>query len=197
MLEEVGALLTDGSGRSSAPLLQDTLRQLLARQEEVSALDLLRALPTDDLHLQLDTLLEQADLWRTQLRDQQRAMRHLRRMALPQRRTLPPVFGDQPQVRRTSVWLPVPHRPDPLPLEIWRGNATAPAGPWVVLMPGLGGNSEQLSWLAASLADRGWPAVVLQHPGSDFGAMQALLAGEQPPRGRKPFRSAWRTSRRC
>ncbi|MEB3264828.1 MAG: alpha/beta fold hydrolase [Synechococcus sp.] len=183
VLEEVGALLTDGSGRSSAPLLQDTLRELLARQEEVSTLDLLRALPPDDLHLQLDTLLEQADLWRGQLREQQRAVRHLRRMALPERRSLPPVFGDRPQVRRTTVQLPVPHRPDPLPLEIWRGSAPAPAGPWVVLMPGLGGNSEQLSWLAAALADRGWPAVVLQHPGSDFGAMQALLAGEQPPPG--------------
>ncbi len=183
LLESAGSLLTDARGQSSAPLLQETLRRLLAEQQEVSTLDLLRALPTDDLHLQLDTLLDQADLWRGQLREQQRALRHLRRMDLPQRTSLPPVFGEQPQVRRTPVRLPVPHRPDSLPLEIWRGRTQLARGPWVVLMPGLGGNSDQLSWLAAALADRGWPSVVLQHPGSDFGAMQALLAGEQPPPG--------------
>ncbi|MEA5421932.1 alpha/beta hydrolase [Synechococcus sp. CCY9202] len=184
ILVEVGGLLTDAQGRGSSALLQESLRRLLEERGEVTVLDLLDALPTDDLHLQLDTLLTQAEQWRDQLRLQQRALGRLRRMELPDRQERPLAFSDAPEVQMQPLLLPVAHRDDPLPLELWRGRSTAaPAGPWVLLMPGLGGNSEQLGWLAAALADRGWPAVVLQHPGSDAGAMRALLAGSQPPPG--------------
>jgi predicted dienelactone hydrolase len=50
-------------------------------------------------------------------------------------------------------------------------------------MPGLGGTAEQLGWLAAALAERGWPVVVLQHPGSDAAAVKATLNGLRPPPG--------------
>ena len=41
----------------------------------------------------------------------------------------------------------------------------------------------QLGWLAAALAERGWPVVVLEHPGSDGKAMRASLDGQRPPPG--------------
>ena len=50
-------------------------------------------------------------------------------------------------------------------------------------MPGLGGNADQLGWLAAALAQRGWWVVVLQHPGSDGPALKASLEGLRPPPG--------------
>ncbi|CAK6699268.1 alpha/beta fold hydrolase [Synechococcus sp. CCY9201] len=183
ILVEVGSLLTDADGRDSTALLQDTLRRLLEERGEVTVLDLLSAMPADDLHLQLDTLLAQAEQWRDQLRLQQRALRRLRRMELPDRQERPLAFSEAPEVQMQRLLLPVDHRDAPLPLELWRGRSTEAPGPWVLLMPGLGGNSEQLGWLAAALADRGWPAVVLQHPGSDAGAMRALLAGAKPPPG--------------
>ena len=52
-----------------------------------------------------------------------------------------------------------------------------------MLMPGLGGSADQLSWLAAALADRGWPVLVVVHPGSDQQALQASLLGDAPPPG--------------
>jgi predicted dienelactone hydrolase len=51
------------------------------------------------------------------------------------------------------------------------------------MMPGLGGNAQQLGWLAGALAQRGWPVVVVQHPGSDSQAMRAALVGQRPPPG--------------
>jgi predicted dienelactone hydrolase len=50
-------------------------------------------------------------------------------------------------------------------------------------MPGLGGTAEQMGWLAAALAERGWPVVVLEHPGSDAVAVKATLDGLRPPPG--------------
>jgi predicted dienelactone hydrolase len=50
-------------------------------------------------------------------------------------------------------------------------------------MPGLGGDSSQLDWLASALAEQGWPVLVLEHPGSDQRAVQASLRGEGPPPG--------------
>ena len=51
---------------------------------------------------------------------------------------------------------------------------------WVVLMPGLGGSPDHLEWLAQQVADGGRSVALLDHPGSDAAAVQALLEGRQP-----------------
>lgn len=182
LLQQVGGLLTSADGRSTTPLLLSTLRQLLQRQETVTTIALLRALPTPRLVLHLDTLLELAQQWRDQLARQSRLQPQLQRLALPRRDGDPaplPSVGTLPPRR---LQLAVPHRSVPLPLELWPSREPTP-GPWVLLMPGLGGDTDQLSWLAAGLAERGWPVVVVEHPGSDGKAMQASLAGRSPPPG--------------
>ena len=50
---------------------------------------------------------------------------------------------------------------------------------WVALMPGLGGSPDHLKWLARHLAAAGWPVLLLEHPGSDAAAVQALLEGRE------------------
>ena len=78
-------------------------------------------------------------------------------MALPERRTVPFAFG-RPQLRAPPrQGLAVAHRPAaPAPGDLAgaaRGPRTAASRrPWLLLMPGLGGNADQFSWLAAS-----WP----------------------------------------
>ena len=180
MLQEVGELLTGDGGRTTAALLLETLQALLQRQEQVTTLELLQALPGERLTLQLDGLLQLAEQWRRQLLWQQLALQQLQQLPLPRRQSRPPLqlSGPQPAPRRLA--LAVPQRPEPLSLEIWASRRPEP-GPWVLLMPGLGGSPEQLSWLASALAARGWPVVVLEHPGSNDRAMKASLDGERPP----------------
>ncbi|MFN6339269.1 MAG: alpha/beta hydrolase [Cyanobacteriota bacterium] len=192
LLGEVGNLLTTPNGQSSTPLLQMTLRRLLEERREVSLLELLRAVPEERLKLQLDGLLELAEQWRLQLRRQRLAMRQLPTLPHLPART-PPSDG----VRAAAGWpatarppkrmtLPVPGRQEPLPVEIWNPPAAVHLGarrPWLLIMPGLGGTAEQMGWLAAALAARGWPAVVLQHPGSDAAAVKATLDGLRAPPG--------------
>lgn len=187
MLAEVGGLLTTPDGRSTTPLLQSTLVRLLAEGQEVTAIDLLRRLPPQRLTLQLDGLLSLAERWRQQMLQQQHALEGLQRLDLEARSSRPLAFdpGEREPPRRLA--LPVPHRREPLPLELWPSQPTPydPVGrrPWLLLMPGLGGTADQLGWLASALADRGWSVVAVEHPGSDAVAMKAALEGQSPPPG--------------
>jgi predicted dienelactone hydrolase len=192
MLAEVGNLLTTAAGQSTTPLLQVTLRRLLEERREVSMLELLRALPEPRLQLQLDGLLELAQQWRLQLERQREALRQLAR--LPKLPTIPtPPSGTSSEVPRQEpiptpqrVTLAVPGRQDLLPLEIWNPppSPVAPQDrPWLLIMPGLGGTAEQMGWLASALALKGWPVVVVEHPGSDAAAVKATLEGLRPPPG--------------
>jgi predicted dienelactone hydrolase len=186
MVKEAGSLLTSADGRSTAPLLLGTLRQLLQRQASVSTLELLRALPVASVTLRIDGVLDLASQWRSQLQRQNGAMAQLRQLGLPRRRSRPLAFtgASSPSPRRLPqrLLLTVPHRATPLPLELWPAQQPR-RGPWLLLMPGLGGSPDQLSWLASALADRGWPAVLVEHPGSDQQALQASLLGALPPPG--------------
>lgn len=189
LLAELGNLLTTPEGEDTTALLQLTLRRLLEQRRQVTLLELLEALPPPTVHLQLDGLLSLGQRWRQQLRRQQRALAQLRQWSLPR---LPaaaePPPGPAPLLRRFR--LAMPGRPEGLPLEIWAPPSPGRASqPWVVMMPGLGGNADQLGWLAAALAQRGWPVVVLQHPGSDGPALKAALEGQRPPPGAETLRA--------
>ncbi len=46
-------------------------------------------------------------------------------------------------------------------------------------MPGLGGDPEHFHWLAEALTEAGWDVVIVEHPGSDAEAVQALWMGGQ------------------
>lgn len=190
MLARLGDLLTTPDGRSSTAVLQTTLQRLLETRQDVSTIGLLRALPVQRLSLQLDGLYDLALQWRQQIDLQRQALRRLQALSLPERRTIPFAFGDRTSLRPRRQGLAVGHRPQPLPLEIWPapapaglGGSGAPDRPWLLMMPGLGGNADQFGWLAGELAERGWPVVVVQHPGSDGPALKAALDGQRPPPG--------------
>ena len=188
MLKEAGGLLTvtvpagNGQGPSTAPLLMASLRQLLQSQGRVTTLELLRSLPVASVTLRIDGALELASQWRSQLQRQNAALAQLRQLGLPRRSSRPLAFTGSLSRLPKRLLLTVPHRATPLPIELWPAQQPR-RGPWLLLMPGLGGSPDQLSWLASALADRGWPAVVLEHPGSDQQALQASLLGDAPPPG--------------
>jgi predicted dienelactone hydrolase len=182
MLHELGGLLTQPDGATTMAELDSTLRRLLERRGVVTTLDLLEALPGDRLVLRLDGLLNLAQRWRLQLQEQEVAMGQLHRLRVPLRNSRAHAPPGLARLKPQRVELNVAHRPTPLPLELWPSRVVKPS-PWLVMMPGLGGNSTELSWLAASLSAQGWPVLVVEHPGSNRTALQASLQGDLPPPG--------------
>ena len=199
--------------QAGGPLLVKTLRQLLEHQPVVTTIDLLRAVPARRINLNLDALVAMATQWRQQLEAQRQALAVLRRLPLPERGPLlaitdglaianapaglvgqapgrgpsptptPTPATSLPSGRSQLISLPVAHRSTPLQLVLWPPQGSASSHGWVLLMPGLGGSAAQLGWLGAALAERGWPVLVLEHPGSDEQAVRAVLDGLQPPPG--------------
>ena len=99
VLGEVAALLTGADGQSIRTELEITLRRLLKERQEVTTIDLLRALPVQRLSLQLDGLLAVAEQWRRQLDHQRRALNGLRSLDIPgypSPATNPPVSAAMP-----------------------------------------------------------------------------------------------------
>ena len=188
MLAQLGELLTTPEGKPTTALLQTTLQELLRQQREVTTMSLLQALPLPSLSLQLDGLLTLAQQWRQQLDRQRQALQHLHQLSLPRRESRPLASIDRHPPRPLHLDLPVSHRQELLPLEIWPSpiqpqGAESSSQPWLLVLPGLGSNADQFAWLASALARRGWSVVVLQHPGSDGRALKAALDGQRPPPG--------------
>jgi predicted dienelactone hydrolase len=181
VLEELDQLISTEQGSSAGPLLFQTLQELLARQSQVTTIELLRAVPSQNLVLNLDGGLQLAAQWRQQIVAQSAALQALQQLRLRQVSQSWPAFtsdsGSSSRVERLQ--LPVAHRRQPLELQIWPGSSQA----WVLLSPGLGGSAAQLEWLAAGLQQRGWPVLLLDHPGSDERAVRELLEGRRPPPG--------------
>lgn len=184
LLDQLADIVRVDDDRAGDTLL-NTLETLLNRQEQVSSLDLLEALPAEQVRLDLDALLQAADHWRQQLQRQQQLVRRLAREAKPITPSPALVSGSMPQARDPEIQLlPVNHRANPLRLQLWRPQPGAPAHSiWLVWMPGLGGSPDHFRWLGRALSSRGWPVVVLEHPGSDSAAVKALLDGRRPPPG--------------
>jgi len=190
LLDEVADIVRVDDDSAGDTLL-NTLESLLNRQEQVSSLDLLEALPASHVRLDLDALLQAAGHWRQQLQRQQQLVRRLAGEARDQAAASPALAASSADssaalgAREPEIQLlPVNHRERPLRLQLWRPQPGAPAhSTWLVWMPGLGGSPDHFRWLGRALSQRGWSVLVLEHPGSDAEAVKALLDGRRPPPG--------------
>ena len=182
LLDEVADLVRVDDDTVGVTVL-NTLETLLQQQAQVTSLDLLEALPAQRVRLDFDGLLNVAAHWRAQLKRQQALVARLDRIPL---QSATASLSLQPQETRTpSIQaLKVPHRPQPLQLQLWKpADQQDKRQAWVVLMPGLGGTPDHFRWLGRLLSAKGWPVVVLEHPGSDSEAVGAWLQGRRRPPG--------------
>ena len=182
LLDEVSDLILmdeDSSGES----VLDTLENLLNEKDEVTTFDLLNSLSVKAIHIDLDGWIEVANNWRSELNKQQKLISDLvsiNEISVKRENThvLP---LDIKETEYELISLIVSHRNEPLTLEVWNPSyRNKTRKNWILLMPGLGGNRHHFNWLARSLSHNGWPVVVLDHPGSDSLALEALLKGRLP-----------------
>ena len=151
LVDAVGALVRlDGDAPISSEQVLSTMESLLLQQETLSTLDLLEALPSERLRLDLDALVQAASRWRDQMRQHQRLTASLADVSVSALSLPADDDADAVSAMRTFR-LPAAHRPDGLPVQVWTPLAdqrSTSDSSWLLLMPGLGGDPEHLHWLA-------------------------------------------------
>ena len=168
--------------------VQVTIESLLDQRTQVTTLDLLEALPAQRVRLDLDALLVVASSWRRQLQRQQTLVKALKQLPVSALAE-PEEAADEASTNADRAFerltLPVQHRDQPLQIQLWRPSISdgSKRSHWLVLMPGLGGSPDHFRWLGRALSRQGWPVLLLEHPGSDALAVQALLEGRRSPPG--------------
>ena len=182
LLDEVSDLILmdeDSSGES----VLDTLENLLNEKDEVTTFDLLKALSVKAIHVDLDGWIEVANNWRSELKKQQKLISDLNTVnenPLKREESIHSIF-DIKETEYELISLNVLHRQEPLRVEVWNPSSREKSRTnWILLMPGLGGDRNHFHWLARSLSHNGWSVVVLDHPGSDSLALEALVKGRLP-----------------
>ncbi len=180
LIDELSDLIRLDDDRSGIKVL-NTLEELLEKQPQVTTIDLLKALPARNIHLELDSLLKLAERWKNALKGQQELVLALGKLNSESRQevsTLREISGDN-TISSELIPLYVEHRPNPLLLEVWLPQKnTFERSSWIIFMPGLGGSQDHFRWLARQLSFNGWPVVLLEHPGSDVKAVKELLEGK-------------------
>ncbi len=185
LLDEISDLIRLDEDRTGARVF-NTLEILLDRQPQVTTLDLLKALPAESIHLDLDAWVQVANRWRVELKKQQKLVANLSSLEPKQSNIGKPqsIFEKFQHPTSKFVSIPVLHRSTSLRVQVWEPSSwTESRSSWIVFLPGLGGDQSHFSWLARNLSLYGWPVVVLEHPGSDSKAVQALLEGSLPAPG--------------
>jgi len=182
LLDEVSDLILmdeDSSGES----VLDTLEILLNKKDEVTTLDLLNSLSVKAIHIDLDGWIDVANNWRSELNKQQKLISDLLSIdeKSVKRDKSKDLLFEIKESQYKLISLSVSHRKEPLNLELWNPSFREKTRKnWILLMTGLGGDRNHFNWLARSLSHNGWPVVVLDHPGSDSLALEALVKGKLP-----------------
>jgi len=190
LLDEISDLIIIDNDKTGTNFF-NTLEILLDKQKEVSALDLLQAIPGDVIHFDLDEWIQIAKNWRDELTDHKKLLAELRDIPLEQKKHKNNY--EISEIKNESSFellkLAVSHRNEPLQVEVWYPPIkTTKRKNWIVFMSGLGGNKSQFRWLSKSLSAQGWPVVALDHPGSDAKALNLLKKGNLPfPGGEELF----------
>ncbi len=182
LLDEVSDLILMDEDSSGEGVL-DTLESLLNEKDEVTTFDLLNSLSVQAIHIDLDGWIEVANNWRNELNKQKKLISDLVLIddSLAKREKINFLPLGIKETEYELISLKVSHRNEPLNLEVWNPSSREEIRKnWVLLMPGLGGDRNHFNWLARSLSHNGWPVVVLDHPGSDSLALEALVKGRLP-----------------
>ena len=195
LIDSLGALVrVEGGGQISSSEVLPTLERLLEQQEQVSTLDVLQALPAEQLRLDLNALLKAASHWQQQLERHKNLMAVLAAEPTTRQVNPRPFKTVRSELSRANppevIDLSVHHRDAPIQIQVWSSlvSSTPADRPWLLLMPGLGGDPEHFHWLAEALSKAGWPVVIVEHPGSDVEAVQALLDGRESFDGARALR---------
>ena len=157
----------------------NTIESLLETNSEISTLDILKALPNEEITLDIDNLILIISSWKNKLADQQNLVSQLNELKEIDK-TFSFNFRDfsKRDIKPLTMQLKVSHRDKPLSVEAWISKDKGFNKDLIIFMPGLGGEISNFRWLGSKLSEMGWPIVYIDHEGSNSNSLKAFMEGD-------------------
>ncbi len=168
--------------------IYNTIENLLAQKKEVSTLDIIKALPSEEIYLDVDNLILIISSWKNELTMQQDLISKLNNL---ERTTQNPFKNNENKstsdLIKINKKIYAPHRVKPFEIELWKSNKTNDNKELIIFMPGLGGEINNFKWIGNELTKRGWPIAFIDHRGSNLKAFREVLEGKEAIPGSADF----------
>ncbi len=155
----------------------NTIENLLQIKKEVSTLDILKALPSKEISLDIDNLILIISSWKKELAMQQNLIMKLNSLEKTNHYFSKNAAKYNPNLKKVRKKIYSPHRVEPLVIELWKDNKDTSEKDLIIFMPGLGGDIDNFRWIGIELSQRGWPVLFIDHKGSNSKALLEVLEG--------------------
>ena len=155
----------------------NTIENLLEVKKEVSTLDILKALPSEEISLDVDNLISIISSWKRELAMQQNLILKLNSLEKTNNYFSEKSPNYDKDLIRISKEIYSSHRVEPLRVELWKNNKGGSEKDLIIFMPGLGGDINNFRWIGSELSQRGWPVLFIDHKGSNSKAILEALEG--------------------
>ncbi len=156
----------------------NTIENLLEIKKEVSTLDILKALPSEEISLDIDNLIVIISSWKKELAKQQNLILKLNSIEKTNHYFLKKKRNkNHLGVVKIKKKIYSQHRSDPLKIELWKNKNHTSEKELIIFMPGLGGDINNFRWIGIELSKRGWPVLFIDHEGSNSKSLLAVLEG--------------------
>ena len=159
-------------------ILFNTIENLLEKKEKLSTIDILRAIPINQIKLDMDNLILIISSWKRELEEQQKLISKLNDFD----KTKEVLFlSSKKQENSTPLIksIKVVHRKNQLNVEIWKPVNNNHEKDVIIFMPGLGGDIGNFRWIGSELSKRGWPVIFIDHEGSNSDTFKAVIKGKE------------------
>ncbi len=158
--------------------IYNTIENLLDEKKEVSTLDIIKALPSEEISLDIDNLILIISTWKNELAIQQNLIFKLNNLERTNKETFKNIENTfTSDLIKINKKIYAPHRVKPFKIEIWKNKQTKDDKELIIFMPGLGGEINNFKWIGNELTKRGWPIIFIDHRGSNLKTLTEVLDG--------------------
>ena len=166
----------------------NTIEGLLNSKNEVSTLDILKALPSKEITLDIDNLILIISSWKKELAMQQDLILKLNKLERSNQKLFKKerIVNDS-EIIKVKKQIYSSHRNEPLEIELWKRGKESSDKELIIFMPGLGGDINNFSWIGIELSKRGWPVLFIDHKGSNADTFIEVLKGKEAIPGSVDF----------
>ncbi|MBO6960812.1 MAG: alpha/beta hydrolase [Prochlorococcus marinus CUG1438] len=166
----------------------NTIENLLDQKKAVSTLDIIKAIPSKEINLDIDNLILIISSWKNELAMQQGLISKLNNLENVNEDNFNKSednFTSDLIKKNKKVY--APHRVEPFEVELWKSNKKNYDKELIIFMPGLGGEINNFKWIGNELTKRGWPIVFIDHRGSNLKAFKEVIEGKEAIPGSVDF----------